>query len=193
MKTIKFLAVALVAIIVSLPFAIGQLKFGAANAFVEIKGTSTLHDWEMKSSAGKCDATLNMTGEKLTGISNLSFLLAAETLKSGTSGLDKNGYKALDTKKNPSISFNMTSGTITAVDATTYQFKGMGNLTIGGTTRLTDLVATMKYSAAEKAFVVTGSKTIKMTDWKVTPPTVMFGTIKTGDKITIDFNLKIKA
>jgi hypothetical protein len=193
MKTMKFLTIAMITLIIGLPLAIGQLKFGAANAFIEIKGTSTLHDWEMKSGAGKCDATLTMNGEKLSGISTLSFIVAAETLKSGTGGLDKNGYKALDTKKNPSISFWMTTGSITAVDATTYTFKGQGNLTIAGTTRLTDLTATLKYNAAEKAFTVTGTKAIKMTDWKVTPPTVLFGTIKTGNELVINFNLKIKA
>lgn len=194
MKTIKLFSLALIAIMISLPFAgIGQLKFGAANAAISIKGTSTLHDWEMKSQAGKCDATLVMTGDKLTGISNLSFVLAAETLKSGSNGLDKNGYKALDTKKFPSISFNLTSGTITPIDATTYQFKGVGNLTISGTTRATDLVGTLKYNPADKSFTITGTKVMKMTEYKVTPPTVMFGTIKTGDQITIGFNLKIKS
>jgi polyisoprenoid-binding protein YceI len=192
MKKFKFPSAAIVVLVLSLTIAIGQLKFGASNASVTIKGTSTLHEWEMASQQGKCDATLTMNGEKLSGISSLSFVLPAESLKSGTSGLDKNGYKALDTKKNPSISFWMTSGTVTATDATTYQFKGQGNLTIAGTTRLTDLTATLKYNAADKSFTCSGAKAIKMTDWKITPPTVLFGTIKTGDPITISYNLKIK-
>jgi polyisoprenoid-binding protein YceI len=191
MKKIKILSAAIVVLVLSLTIAIAQLKFGASNASVTIKGTSTLHDWEMASQQGKCDATFTMNGEKLSGITSLSFVLAAESLKSGTSGLDKNGYKALDTKKNPSISFWMTAGSITAIDATTYQFKGQGNLTIAGTTRLTDLSATLKYNAADKSFTCSGVKAIKMSDWKITPPTVLFGTIKTGDPITISYNLKI--
>jgi hypothetical protein len=192
MKRAKFLTLAVIGLMISLA-GFGQLKFGAANAAISIKGTSTLHDWEMKSQAGKCDATLVMNGDKLTGITALSFVLAAETLKSGTNGLDKNGYKALETKKYPSISFNLVSGTITAIDATTYQFKGTGNLTISGTTKLTDLVGTLKYNPADKSFTISGTKVMKMTEYKVTPPTVMFGAIKTGDQITINFNLKIKA
>ncbi len=191
MKKIKILSVTIIAMVLTIGLAVAQLKFGASNASVSIKGTSTLHDWEMISQVGKCDAALVMTGEKLTSVSSLSFVLAAETLKSGTSGLDKNGYKALDTKKNPSINFWMTTGTVTAIDATTYSFKGKGNLTIAGTTKLTDLNATLKYNAADKSFTCSGSKVIKMTDWKVTPPTVLFGTIKTGDQITINYNLKI--
>ena len=192
MKTIKFFTLVTMALMIGLT-SFGQLKFGAANAAVSIKGTSTLHDWEMKSQAGKCDATLVMTGDKLTSISSLSFVVAAETLKSGTGGLDKNGYKALDTKSHPSISFVMTSGTVTPVDATTYQFKGVGNLTISGTTKATDLIGTLKYNPADKSFTISGTKIMKMTDWKVKPPVVMFGAIKTGDQITIGYNLKIKS
>jgi polyisoprenoid-binding protein YceI len=192
MKTKKILSITLVGILLTLPFAgFSQLKFSSPNASVSIKGTSTLHDWEMKSEQGKCDATFVMNNDKITGVSNLSFILGAETLKSHSSGLDKNGYKALDTKKNPSISFYMTTGTITPVDATTYQFKGTGNLTIAGNTKLTDLAATLKYNPTDKSFTVTGSKVMKMTEFKVTPPTVLFGTIKTGDQITIGFNLKV--
>lgn len=192
MKQFKFFAVTLVALAIGVA-GIGQLKYGAANASVSIKGTSTLHDWEMKSEQGKCDATLVMNGEKLSSISSLSFIVAAETLKSGTNGLDKNGYKALDTKKYPSISFVLTSGTITPVDATTYQFKGAGNLTISGTTKATELTGTLKYNPADKSFTISGTKVMKMTEYKVTPPTVLFGTIKTGDQITIGYNLKIKS
>lgn len=191
MKKTKLLSATIIVMVLTFTLAMAQLKFGASNAAVSIKGTSTLHDWEMASAQGKCDATLVMNGEKLTDVSNLSFVLAAETLKSGQSGLDKNGYKALDTKKHPSISFSMTSGDIKPIDATTYQFKGQGNLTIAGTTRLTDLTATLKYNVADKSFTCSGTKVMKMTDWKVTPPTVLFGTIKTGDQITINFNLKI--
>jgi hypothetical protein len=32
-----------------------------------------------------------------------------------------------------------------------------------------------------------GSQTIKMTDYGITPPTALFGTLKTGDEITITF------
>jgi polyisoprenoid-binding protein YceI len=191
MKIVK--NISLVLLLMSIGYvSLTQIKYADKGVNVIIKGTSTLHDWEMVSKEGKCDAAFSLNGDKLTGVTSLSFVVAAETLKSGTNGLDKNGYKALNTKKYPSISFYMTSGAVTPVDATTYQFKGQGNLTIAGTTRLTDINATLKYNPADKSFTCSGTKTIKMTDWKVTPPTLMFGTIKTGDQLSIIYNLKIK-
>lgn len=106
--------------------------------------------------------------------------------------MDKNTYKALDVKKNPIISFVLSSAKVTPIDATTYQFKGIGNLTIAGATKETDLNAVCKYNAADESFSCTGTKSFKMTEYSVKPPTVMLGTIKTGDAITITYKLKIK-
>ncbi|MEP1791697.1 YceI family protein, partial [Reichenbachiella sp.] len=38
---------------------------------------------------------------------------------------------------------------------------------------------------------VSGSIKIKMTDYGITPPTAVFGTIKTGDDITIQFDFTL--
>ena len=86
----------------------------------------------------------------------------------------------------------MVSSTITPIDATTYQFKGTGYLTVAGTKKLTDLAATIKYNAAEKSFTSTGVKAMKMTEYNMEPPSFAFGAMKTGDEVKISFNLKIK-
>ena len=104
--------------------------------------------------------------------------------------MDKNTYKALDTDKNPNISFVLTNGTVTSTGANNYQLNCVGKLTIAGTVKETDLVAVGKYNPADKSFTVTGVKKMKMTDYNVKPPKVMLGTIKTGNDIAITYNLK---
>lgn len=194
MKIMKHLTIALLGLVISMPFFVnGQVKVGTANGGVTIFGTSTMHDWEMKSSQGKCEATMVLTGDKLTAVSALTFSIASETLKSEKGSImDKIAYKALKTKESPVISFVMVSGTVTPADATTFHFKGTGNLTIAGTKKLTDLVAVIKYNAAEKSFTSTGVKVLKMTEYNMEPPSFAFGAMKTGDEIKINFNLKIK-
>ena len=194
MKILKNITIALLGIVVSMPFLVnGQVKVATVNGAITIFGTSTLHDWDMKSSQGRCEATMVMTGDKLTSVSTLTFSVATETLKSSKGFvMDKIAYKALNTKENPVINFAMVSSTITPVDATTYQFKGTGNLTVAGTKKLTDLVATIKYNAVEKSFTSTGVKIMKMTEYNMEPPSFAFGAMKTGDEIKINFNLKIK-
>jgi hypothetical protein len=194
MKILKHLTIALLGIVISMPFLVNsQVKVATVNGAITIFGTSTLHDWDMKSSQGRCEATMIMTADKLTSVSALTFSVTSETLKSSKGSImDRIAYKALKTKDNPVVSFVMVSSTITPIDATTYQFKGTGNLTVAGAKKLTDLVATIKYNVAEKSFTSTGFKEMKMTDYNMEPPSFAFGAMKTGNEIKITFNLKIK-
>jgi polyisoprenoid-binding protein YceI len=158
---------------------------------IRLNGTSNVHDWEMKALSGSSKAafTVNSNGQ-VTSLSMLSFTLPAKNLKSKHTQMDKNTYKALNTDKNPDISFVLTSSTITATGGNNYQIKCVGKLTIAGVTKHTDLVATGKYDPSDKSFTVTGVKKMKMTDFNVKPPKALMGTIKTGNDISISYNVK---
>jgi polyisoprenoid-binding protein YceI len=167
-------------------------KFRSSNLDLSISGTSSLHDWQMKSNQGKCEVVFDLgENDKITGVSGLNFTLDATTIKSEYTMMDNNTYKALKTKTNKNISFVLTSGTVTQSDPSSYLVKVIGNLTIAGKTQKIDLAATAKYNGADKSFTINGSKKLKMTDYGVDPPTAMLGTIKTGNDITISFSSKI--
>jgi polyisoprenoid-binding protein YceI len=167
-------------------------KFRSSNLDLSISGTSSLHDWEMKSKQGKCEVVFELgENDKITSVSGLNFSLDATTIKSEYTMMDNNTYKALKTKTNKNISFVLTSGTVTQSDPSSYLVKVIGNLTIAGKTQKIDLAATAKYNGADKSFTINGSKKLKMTDYGVDPPTAMLGTIKTGNDITISFSSKI--
>ena len=106
--------------------------------------------------------------------------------------MDKNTYKALNTDKNPNISFVLSSATVTPTADNNYKLNCIGKLTIAGITKQTELLATGKFNPADKTFTVSGSEKMKMTDYKVAPPKAMLGTITTGNDITILYNLKFK-
>ena len=168
-----------------------QVAFQAKAVTISLTGTSTLHDWEMKTATGSSEAAFTVDAtDKIVSISKLSFTLPVATLKSEHTMMDNNTYKALNTDKNPNISFVLTSGTVTPTGGDNYQLNCVGKLTIAGTVKETDLVAVGKYNPADKSFTVTGVKKMKMTDYNVKPPTVMLGAIKTGNDIAISYNLK---
>lgn len=175
-----------------------NLKFSSKNLAAAqtvtliIKGTSTLHDWEMKSEKGHVEVLLGLgNNAKLLGLTGLKFSIEAESLKSDKSSMDNNAYKALKTSTAKQISFVLSSATISQLNATSYQIKALGKLTVAGTTRETDVIADVKYSNEDKSFVVTGTKKLKMTDYNVKPPSFMLGTVKTGNEITISFKTKL--
>jgi polyisoprenoid-binding protein YceI len=165
--------------------AAAQMMFQSQLVDIKLSGTSTLHDWEMKAAKGNSEAAFAVDANgKLTSLTKLSFTLPATSLKSEHTMMDKNTYKALNTEANPNISFIGTSSVITPLGANEYRINLVGKLTIAGTTKEIDLVATVKYNPADKSLAVTGVKKMKMTDYNVKPPTVMMGTIKTGNDIT---------
>jgi polyisoprenoid-binding protein YceI len=169
--------------------AMAQVKYHAKDDLnMVVTGTSTLHDWSMKTSKGDCNATftVNANGQP-TGLTHLSFAIPADALKSDHSGMDKNAYKALRTDKTATITYAMTSATV-ASDGTV---KCQGKLNIAGGTFETDLVAIAKLNA-DKSITVKGNKKISMKDYKIDPPTFMMGTIKTGNDVILKFDLTLR-
>jgi polyisoprenoid-binding protein YceI len=167
-----------------------QTKYRSSGGVkLTIEGTSSLHDWDMKSNKGTCTAEFlfNSSGQ-LSGLTSLHFTVPAESLKSDHSSMDKNTYKALKTDKYNAITFTASNAVVKSNGNGSYTLTARGNLTISGVTRVVDLTATGTMNA-DKTFTYTGSYQLKMTDYKVTPPTMMFGTIKTGDAITVKFDL----
>jgi polyisoprenoid-binding protein YceI len=171
---------------------ISDKTFKSNDVNISIKGTSSLHDWEMKSAEGKCDAVFVIgTNNKLSSLSRLAFTIPSKSLKSGRGVMDKNSYKALKTDEHKNIAFTLSSATVTQLEGLNYQIRCVGKLTIAGETKETELLASGKVNPADKSFTVSGTKKMKMTDYNVKPPTVMMGTIKTGNEISISYSLKL--
>jgi hypothetical protein len=171
--------------------AAAQKVFQSEVINISLKGTSSLHDWEMKAIKGTSEASFAVDANgKVTSLSKLSFSLPARNLKSAHKVMDNNTYKALKSDKNPNISFVMSTATVTSTGGNNYQLNCQGKLSIAGTTKETDLVATGKYNPSDKSLTITGVKKMKMTDYNVTPPKAMMGTIKTGNDISIAYNVK---
>lgn len=165
-------------------------KSNAVNAV--IIGDSNIHEWEMNSSKGTANAsvTTNSSGT-LQQLSNIQFSIAAETLKSGKSQMDKNTYKALDTKTHPNITFSGSNATIENKGNNKFSIRSKGKLSISGNVKDVELVANAQVNA-DKSISIEGSYSFNMTEYKVTPPTIMLGTIKVYDPLTIRYNLVMK-
>ncbi|MEO5681285.1 MAG: YceI family protein [Chitinophagaceae bacterium] len=166
-----------------------QVKYRAKDDLnIVVSGTSSLHDWDMKTSRGESTATmvLNDNG-KLTGLTALNFTVPAETLKSEHKSMDKNAYKAMKTDKNADISYTLSSASVQP-DGT---IKCQGKLSIAGTTIEAGLNATALVNA-DNSISVKGSKKISMKEFNMVPPTFMMGTIKTGNDVTVQFNLTLR-
>ncbi len=153
---------------------------------LKISGTSSLHDWDMVSetATGKLNATIN--DGKITSIQSLVVEMPAESIKSGKKGMDTNAYKAMYTDKHKTVTFNLKS----AVKNADNTWALSGTFSIAGTTKSVNLK--VKETSAGTSYGFEGTYAFKLTDYGITPPKALMGTIKTGDDVKITFNVKFK-
>ena len=152
---------------------------------LKVSGTSTLHDWDMPSSTATGNMVATEAGGKLTEIKSLNITMPAESIKSGKKAMDNKAYEALKTNKNKNVVFTLRSA---SKSGDTWTLTGTFN--IAGTTKQVSLRA--KEIASGGVYGLSGTYSFKLTDYGITPPTAMMGTVKTGDEVKISFNVKFK-
>lgn len=151
-----------------------------------VSGTSTMHDWTMKSGTATGTAALSITNSKLDKIASLTVTLPAETIKSEKKSMDKVAYEALKTKTNKDIKYVLKSAE--KVNETTWNLTG--TYTIAGTSK--ELKTQVKVSVANGIVNFQGSNKITFKEFGMKSPTAMLGTIKTGENLTLKFNINFK-
>lgn len=168
---------------------------------VQLLGTSNLHDWTIKGTVIEGYVDVNETcrlNPKVQELSGLDRVMASvkthveipiPSLKSGHAGMDKNTYKALKSEQYPRIIYNLEKISIRSQPQPprmTATFDTTGRLFVAGATRTIPMTVTAE-PRDDRQFQVSGEITIRMTDFGIRPPTALFGTLKTGDQLTIQF------
>ncbi len=155
---------------------------------LSVLGTSSLHDWEVVAEDVK--GTISVDQSNGLAIQKLKIEVVSESLKSGKSGMDKNTYKALKTGEHKTVTFDfLEAGEVTKQGDGKYKVNVTGNLKIAGVTKKIPLSFILAVNG--NTVNLTGEKTFKMTEYKITPPKALMGTITTGDEITIKFNVNL--
>lgn len=149
----------------------------------EVAGTSTVHDWVMKSTEGTGVANLTVKDSKITGINSLTITIVAESLKSSKTSMDRVAYEALDTETNKNIVYVMKSAS--KVDENTWELTG--TYTIAGVSK--DYKTQVKITADNGTFIFQGSNQITFGDFEMAPPKAALGVVKAGKDLTVIFKI----
>lgn len=114
----------------------------------------------------------------------------SKKIESGKSTImDRLMHEALMVEEHATITYELTSaepGEASADGSMT--LNTTGKLTLTGTTRDVEM-AVKAARAADGTIRFTGSHPLKMSDYGMTPPTAMFGALRTGDDVTIHFDI----
>lgn len=163
-----------------------QDSYKIQKASVIIAGTSTMHDWEMKGEGFTCNANFKVEGNKIAEVNGLQLTIPVSSLKSGKGAMDKNAYSALKANDHKQIVFVHSSSKIVG-----NKIISSGTLTIAGVTKPIELESTYTLNADNTLSTKT-TESFKMSEYKVEPPSFMFGSVTTGDAITLSFDLTFK-
>ena len=164
-------------------------KPGTGN--IKLSGTSSLHNWDMHSKVFSGEALFIFdpaNRDVLTSIPSLTFTIAVAQLKSDEKKLDKNAYKALKAETFKNIVYKLKSVMIQKGVGNVYMLKTTGNLSIAGVTKEVSMDVRCVVNK-DATISCTGTEQLKMSDYGVKPPTFMLGAMKTGDNISLDFNI----
>ena len=169
--------------------AFGQTWTPAPGSWVKVTGTSTLHDWEVKSEAVKGSLSFPadfFENQAASGV-HATVVIGASSLQSHSGRMDRVMYEALKVKEHPEIRYVLRSAKATSANAATIT----GDLTIAGKTK--EVPIEVSVARPEKTgLILTGTVPINMKDFGIDPPTAMLGTVRTGEKVEVTFQWSVK-
>ena len=161
-----------------------------------VEGGSTIRSWTCKSAdvsanveASGTNAVVQLlAGEKV--VKAVDVTLTGEKLDCGGGTMNDHMKKALKVGDFPTIAFHLATYDLkTGVDGVSGTL--IGTLTLGGVKKSISIPATG--TTENGALHVLGSYELKMTDYDLTPPSLMFGRIKVRDDVTVKFDLMLKS
>ncbi len=170
--------------------ALGQVKFrlNDMNSELVVKGTSSIHDWEMKAIDMDATMELEIKENSIAGISNVNFTMPAEKLKSENSIMDKKSWSALKSKHHKFIKLMVTSVSGFRVSGNSLRGTANGTISIAGQTKSISIPFTGNIKNGN-TISIKGSEKVNMEDFDIEPPTAMMGTLKTGNMVIVEYNI----
>ena len=174
---------------------INELKAGnetyrpAPGSYVVVKGTSTLQSWEMKAENPGSEVVFSFDEEgNPESLESVVFRLNKKSLESNTSGLNRKAYEALDADRYPEIVFTGKGNSRLVNSGDNYEVTATGELNISGVTRQVTVNATCTNND-DSRLVCSGSQKLKMSDFNIDPPVMMFGALRAGDEVTVNYTI----
>jgi len=161
-----------------------------------VAGTSTVRAFQCQ--AGAFDAKVESSGADavaavLAGekaVSTVEVTVPAEKLDCRNGTMNEHMRKALKAKEFPTVVFRATSYDL----ARTSESVGVtlnGSLTLGGVEKPITVQAQAR-PGADGMLVVSGTREIRMTEFGLKPPSLMLGTMKVDEKLTVGFEVVLK-
>ena len=157
------------------------------NFTLKIEGTSNAHDWDMQAEDISGELSAKVRNSIVENFKNADIKVNAEELESGKRIMNNKTYEALKTEEHPRIKFQLKSVEDLYTAGSNFSGKANGVLTIAGNSQTVSIPFSGKING-DGQFSVSGDYSLKMTEYNIDPPKAMFGSLKTGDEVTIKYD-----
>jgi polyisoprenoid-binding protein YceI len=190
----KYIAISLIIILVLLKTvdASSQEYYTSVKELssMKVSGTSNLHDWEMVLEDFQCTLVLE-GGNPSVKIHSVNFTGHSKSLESNSSIMNNKTYDAILADKYPEIRFSSSSLKTIPVQIKSFTGTVSGKLILAGRTNPVSVSITGEIITGNE-IMISGTRDILMSDYKIEAPTALMGTLKTGDEVTISFSLVLR-
>jgi hypothetical protein len=194
-RTAAALGAVLIAVAVhasSLPEATPRLELAPKSQLV-LRGKSTMHDFTSTATRMHLEVALADLPAGASSLARLSqpgavksvvLTVPVEGLKSEKEGLDKNMYKALKASASPNIVFRLEAP---PTEPAAGAYKVAGELEVAGQRQPIEM--DVHASETPEGIVLQGSKALLMSSFGIKPPSMFLGTLKTSDRVVVEWRL----
>jgi hypothetical protein len=120
--------------------------------------------------------------------------IPVHTLRCGNRQMERDMYSALRSDQHPTIEFRfleLVGGVTHDIDGGTYHAKIAGALSLAGTTRNVRIDVDAQRISPTR-FRLSARLPLRMTDFRITPPTALFGMVKAKDDLSVRFDLYLQ-
>lgn len=165
----------------------------AENSSMQIEGTSNVHDWT--ADVEQMDFNIDFNSSALNSdslsnpVNNLSLTIPVDDIESGKGGMNRKMHGALKKDDHPTITFDLLSSEIVKSNSdTSFVLDVTGTLNVAGVDK--EINFPVEASVQDDGtYKFTGQYETDMREFDVEPPSAMFGAVRSGEMVTISFEL----
>lgn len=168
--------------------ALDPLTFSRGST-ITVEGTSNVHGWSCTSTqvAGTANAATAAAG--WTGLSALTLSVPVSSLDCRNRTMNGKLRDAFGAA-NPTVRFTLGNARVSTPRNGAFTVQATGTLAMAGQSRpLTVTAAGTVTPSGQYRF--TGSVPVTMSQWGMRPPTALAGTMRTGDRVTVRFDVTL--
>lgn len=158
---------------------------------VNIYGSANIKSWSAKVHQLNVISELLVEDGQLTEIRKVRVEIDVEAIE-GSDGraMTRDLHETFNKENHPRIVFELKEILELEAVENGYRIRASGELSMAGHTRTIELEVDGEVLDDEK-IEFSGTKTMLMTDWEMSPPTALLGVLRTRDEVEVEFRIVV--